>query len=277
MNELNEFLLPNSGTAKGIVISIGDNTVMGRIAGLASGLSSGETPIAKEIEHFIHLITGVAVFLGVVFFIVAFILGYHWLDAVIFLIGIIVANVPEGLLATVTVCLTLTAKRMASKNCLVKNLEAVETLGSTSTICSDKTGTLTQNRMTVAHMWFDNQIIEADTTEDQSGAQYDKTSDGFKALARVATLCNRAEFKGGQEGVPILKREVNGDASEAALLKCMELAIHDVMSYRQRNKKVCEIPFNSTNKYQVSIHETEDPNDPRYILVMKVKLPDTYT
>ncbi|XP_021944102.1 sodium/potassium-transporting ATPase subunit alpha isoform X2 [Folsomia candida] len=257
------------GTAKGIVISCGDNTVMGRIAGLASGLSSGETPIAKEIEHFIHLITGVAVFLGVVFFIVAFVLGYHWLDAVIFLIGIIVANVPEGLLATVTVCLTLTAKRMASKNCLVKNLEAVETLGSTSTICSDKTGTLTQNRMTVAHMWFDNQIIEADTTEDQSGAQYDKTSEGFKALARVAALCNRAEFKGNQEGVPILKREVNGDASEAALLKCMELAIHDIMSYRKKNKKACEVPFNSTNKYQVSIHETEDQNDPRYLLVMK--------
>jgi len=257
------------GTCKGIVISIGDNTVMGRIAGLASGLETGETPIAKEIAHFIHIITAVAVFLGVTFFVIAFILGYHWLDAVVFLIGIIVANVPEGLLATVTVCLTLTAKRMAAKNCLVKNLEAVETLGSTSTICSDKTGTLTQNRMTVAHMWFDNTIIEADTSEDQSGCQYDKSAPGWKMLSRIAALCNRAEFKTGQENVSILKREVNGDASEAALLKCVELAVGDVKGWRARNKKVCEIPFNSTNKYQVSIHETEDKNDPRYLLVMK--------
>ena len=76
---------------------------MGRIATLTSGLETGKTPIAKEIEHFIHIITGVAVFLGVTFFILAIVLGYSWLEAVIFLIGIIVANVPEGLLATVTV------------------------------------------------------------------------------------------------------------------------------------------------------------------------------
>merc|ERR1712212_491363 len=197
------------GTCIGMVVNIGDNTVMGRIAGLASGLEGGQTPIAKEIEHFIHIITAVAVFLGVSFFIIAFILGYNWLDAVIFLIGIIVANVPEGLLATVTVCLTLTAKRMAAKNCLVKNLEAVETLGSTSCICSDKTGTLTQNRMTVAHMWFDNKIVEADASEDQSGSAFDKTAAGWKTLERVACLCNRAEFKAGQEKEAILKREVN--------------------------------------------------------------------
>merc|ERR1719293_164625 len=257
------------GTAVGLVVNIGDNTVMGRIAGLASGLEGGQTPIAKEIEHFIHIITGVAVFLGVTFFIIAFILGYNWLDAVIFLIGIIVANVPEGLLATVTVCLTLTAKRMASKNCLVKNLEAVETLGSTSTICSDKTGTLTQNRMTVAHMWFDNKIVEADTSEDQSGSAFDKNAPGWKTLERVACLCNRAEFKGGQQAVSILKKEVNGDASEAAILKCTELTKGNVMDYRARNKKVCEIPFNSQNKFQVSIHETEDSNEKRYLMVMK--------
>jgi len=259
------------GTCVGMVVNIGDNTVMGRIAGLASGLEGGQTPIAKEIEHFIHIITAVAVFLGVSFFIIAFILGYNWLDAVIFLIGIIVANVPEGLLATVTVCLTLTAKRMAAKNCLVKNLEAVETLGSTSCICSDKTGTLTQNRMTVAHMWFDNKIVEADTSEDQSGSQGAawKESGGWKTLERVGMLCNRAEFKTGQENVSILKREVNGDASEAAILKCTELSHGNVMDYRKKNNKVCEIPFNSTNKFQVSIHETEDKNDNRHLLVMK--------
>merc|ERR1711868_21229 len=257
------------GTAKGMVINIGDWTVMGRIAGLASGLETGETPIAREIAHFIHLITGVAVFLGVTFFIIAFILGYNWLDAVIFLIGIIVANVPEGLLATVTVCLTLTAKRMAAKNCLVKNLEAVETLGSTSCICSDKTGTLTQNRMTVAHMWFDNKIVEADTSEDQSGSAFDKSAPGWKTLERVAMLCNRAEFKGGQNEVSILKREVNGDASEAAILKCTELTNGNVMDYRAKNKKLVEIPFNSTNKFQVSIHETSDPDEKRSLLVMK--------
>ncbi|XP_058504155.1 sodium/potassium-transporting ATPase subunit alpha-3b isoform X1 [Solea solea] len=257
------------GTARGIVICTGDRTVMGRIATLTSGLETGKTPIAKEIEHFIHIITGVAVFLGVTFFVLALVLGYSWLEAVIFLIGIIVANVPEGLLATVTVCLTLTAKRMAKKNCLVKNLEAVETLGSTSTICSDKTGTLTQNRMTVAHMWFDNQIHEADTTEDQSGASFDKSSVTWQSLARVAALCNRAQFKAGQDSITILKRDVAGDASESALLKCIELSCGSVRAMRDRNKKVAEIPFNSTNKYQLSVHETEDLNDNRYLLVMK--------
>ncbi|KAM7054780.1 sodium/potassium-transporting ATPase subunit alpha-1 isoform 2-T2 [Molossus nigricans] len=257
------------GTARGIVVYTGDRTVMGRIATLASGLEGGQTPIAAEIEHFIHLITGVAVFLGVSFFILSLILEYTWLEAVIFLIGIIVANVPEGLLATVTVCLTLTAKRMARKNCLVKNLEAVETLGSTSTICSDKTGTLTQNRMTVAHMWFDNQIHEADTTENQSGVCFDKSSVTWLALSRIAGLCNRAVFQANQENVPILKRAVAGDASESALLKCIELCCGSVKEMRERYAKIVEIPFNSTNKYQLSIHKNPNTGEPRHLLVMK--------
>uniref|UniRef100_A0A914Z0M7 Sodium/potassium-transporting ATPase subunit alpha n=1 Tax=Panagrolaimus superbus TaxID=310955 RepID=A0A914Z0M7_9BILA len=257
------------GTAKGVVVNTGDRTVMGRIAHLASDLDAGMTPIAREIEHFIHLITGVAVFLGVTFFFIAFALGYHWLTAVVFLIGIIVANVPEGLIATVTVCLTLTAKRMASKNCLVKNLEAVETLGSTSTICSDKTGTLTQNRMTVAHTWYDKNVVTCDTTENYGGrgASHDR-GQTENALLRIAALCNRAEFKPNQDKTPVLKRECTGDASEVALLKFAELSLGDVIGFRSQNPKIAEIPFNSTNKYQVSIHETSDGKQ-GYLLVMK--------
>ena len=171
-------------------------------------------------------------------------------------------------MATVTVCLTLTAKRMAKKNCLVKNLEAVETLGSTSTICSDKTGTLTQNRMTVAHMWFDNKVHEADTTEDQSGSDINyKDAATWRSLGRVAALCNRAQFLAGEESKPVLKRDVAGDASEAALLKCCELMMGNVLNIRSKNPKVCEIPFNSMNKWQLSVHEVE--NDSRYLMVMK--------
>uniref|UniRef100_A0A8C7EZ12 Sodium/potassium-transporting ATPase subunit alpha n=1 Tax=Oncorhynchus kisutch TaxID=8019 RepID=A0A8C7EZ12_ONCKI len=257
------------GVATGTVINTGDRTIIGRIASLASGVGNEKTPIAIEIEHFVDIIAGLAIFFGFTFFVVAMFIGYAFLEAMIFFMAIVVAYVPEGLLATVTVCLSLTAKRLARKNCVVKNLEAVETLGSTSVICSDKTGTLTQNRMTVAHLWFDNVIHAADTTEDQSGQSFDQSSETWRSLARVAGLCNRAIFKPNQESLPIPRRIVVGDASETALLKFTELAIGNMMEYRERFKKVVEVPFNSTNKFQLSVHELEDPMDLRYLLVMK--------
>jgi len=96
-------------------------------------------------------------------------IGNDIITSLVFCIGIIVANVPEGLLATVTVSLTLTSQRMAKKNVLVKNLESVETLGSTTCVCSDKTGTLTQNKMTVTHIFINNQELETPTCENFVG------------------------------------------------------------------------------------------------------------
>lgn len=121
------------------------------------------------------------------------------------------AQVPEGLLPTLTVVLTLTAKRLASKNCLVKNLEAVETLGSTSTICTDKTGTLTQNRMTVSHLWLagssGKQLYDADNLIGHfDNTKLDTEGLAWRSLTRVACLCSKASFGDGQAGVPVLKR-----------------------------------------------------------------------
>ncbi|KAJ9583275.1 hypothetical protein L9F63_022380 [Diploptera punctata] len=248
------------GTARGVVVSCGDHTAMGRVAGLTTSLHARKTPIAKELRHFIHLITCFALFLGITFFLITLLLGYSWLEAVLFLIGIIVANVPEGLLATVTVCLSLTAKRMASKNCLVKNLEAVETLGSTSTICSDKTGTLTQNRMTVTHIWLDNKILEVKIMKKRHVSEF-----MFSVLIRCAALCSCAEFKPGQGNVPVSERSVNGDASEAAIIKFVENATGKLSILRSNYKKVCEMPFSSTTKLQISVHE----DGKSHLVVMK--------
>ena len=114
------------GSGRGLVISTGEKTVIGRIAGIASDLKLRETYISKEINHFIKNMIYFAIVLGISFFFIAISLGYHWLDAVIFLIGTVVAMVPEGLLVTITVSLALSAQKLAAKNCLVKNLETVE-------------------------------------------------------------------------------------------------------------------------------------------------------
>ncbi|XP_055356759.1 sodium/potassium-transporting ATPase subunit alpha-2-like isoform X2 [Paramacrobiotus metropolitanus] len=257
------------GSAIGIVVRTGERTIMGRIAKLAAAVETDLTPLAIEMHRFVKIMTCLAAFMGLLFFVIALAQGQNILPAFVFLIGVIVANVPEGILPATTVALALTAKRMARMNCLVKNLAAVETLGSTSVICSDKTGTLTQNRMTVAHLWVNNTIIECDTTEDQSkNIKVKIDSPTMKAVLRCLTLCNRAIFKPDQNSVHIMKRETIGDASESAMLKYTQIHVGDVLGYREKNRKVCEIPFNSTNKYQISIHESAD-YDGEYLLVMK--------
>ena len=150
-----------AGTGLGVVIKTGDSTVIGRIAGLASSTENLQTTLSIEIEKFTRIITALAILWGIVFLFFGFLYGYPAVTNVINAIGIIVANVPEGMLATVTIALALTAQRMAKKFVLVKNLEAVETLGSTSCICSDKTGTLTQNVMSVSQIYYNKQIVDA--------------------------------------------------------------------------------------------------------------------
>ena len=280
------------GTGAGVVIAVGDNTFMGRIAHLAQVAEAEETTLGREIARFVKMISFVAFGIGLTFFILGALQGHSVLDCVIYMIGIIVANVPEGLLATVTVGLTLTAKRMTEKNVLVKNLESVETLGSTTCICSDKTGTLTQNQMTVRHVWYDGKVFEAPSMENTKDVPYNPQASTFQLLQRCAVLCNEAVFDMGvpasldlsrQEKAalspveaerklqlkqkqyiselsekPYSKRPTTSSASEGALIKFFQ-PITPVEETRDQDflyfgdRKIC-IPFNSTIKHQVSVH-----------------------
>lgn len=189
------------GNGVGVVINTGDRTVIGQIANLAQSAETAETPLSTEIDRFIKIISAVAIILGVTFFILGIIYGYDIITNLVFAIGIIVANVPEGLLATVTVSLALTAKRMAKKKVLVKNLESVETLGSTSCICSDKTGTLTQNVMTVSSLWYSGELRDASvnyqTFKNSKGdveIDYDVNDETCKELVKTVALSTKAFF-----------------------------------------------------------------------------------
>ena len=256
------------GYAKGVVINTGDLTVVGRLTSYSIEHERKETPISKEVSNFMHLVTVSAVALAVLLFIVAFLVGYHWMDAILFMIGIIVSIVPEGMLALVTIALSVSAKRMSSKNCLVKNLEAVETLGATSVIVTDKTGTLTSNKLTVAHVWVDNQIGEIDTSaEENPTVSFNTGSGSWKNMARVAVLCNAGQFK-EDDGLPVMLRETSGDPTETALLRCVEAVEGNTGVFRQMHRNVLHIPFNPMTRIQVSIHECSDYKTHGYLACM---------
>ncbi len=228
--------------------------------------------------------------MGVAFFLIGWLYKQSSVfTSIIFAISIIVANVPEGLLVTVTVCLTLTAKRMAKKQVLVKNLEGVETLGSTSCICSDKTGTLTQNIMTVVQVVYGQKdgihIEDCESSFTKGNKTMDENSLGFQALQRCATLCNVAIFQAdkslpfkrlAQQGdnsyIQVVNWKAIGNASEIAMIKLCQ-PFRDVDEYREQNPCIFKIPFNSKNKYQVHVCIQEQyglPQDnvgPRVVLM----------
>lgn len=128
---------------------------------MASSAEVRETTLQRDVDLFIKIVGCIAVGMGLLFFIIDIILGYTISTNIVLMIGIVTGNIPEGLLITLTVTLALAARRMADVKVLVKNMQSVETLGSTSCICSDKTGTLTQNRMTVSHLFYNAMIYEA--------------------------------------------------------------------------------------------------------------------
>jgi sodium/potassium-transporting ATPase subunit alpha len=237
--------LVQSGEGRVLVCNTGMSTQIGSIVALTKATEETETPIHRELSYFIEVISAIAIFLGMLFFVISVVTGNSAIASLIFAIGIIVANVPEGLLPTVTLALTMASKRMATKNALIKNLESVETLGSTTVICTDKTGTLTQNRLGV------NTVVLGGREYTASDRSVTDDPIGDYALQCMA-LCNAADLT--DDGF-------SGDATDGALLLYVN-EIADLGAIR-RAEKLSEQPFDYAARRMIATCCAPDDAAPR--------------
>ncbi len=218
------------GSGQALALATGMATEFGKIAHLNAGVEPGLSPLQQEIVRVTRLVAVIATALGLVFFGLGYGIGRGFWQNFLFAVGIIVANVPEGLLPTVTLSLAMGAQRLARKKALIKNLNSVETLGSVTVICSDKTGTLTENRMAVKEMWVPG--------GPRSGRQF-----GHQMLLTIAGLCNNAVFSAG---------EYRGDPTEVALLQAVRELKAEIPGER-----LAEVPFDADRKRMTTVHRVQ--------------------
>jgi sodium/potassium-transporting ATPase subunit alpha len=233
------------GHARILVVNTGRNTKIGGISELSQRVHADLTPMQKELRLFVRKITYLALGIGAVFFGIGFIIGDSFWTNLVFAIGIIVANVPEGLLPTVTLALTQASLRMAKRNAVVKDILSVETLGSTTVICTDKTGTLTQNRLHVEKLFMDFEDYEADRID--SGHRH-RTA---WTLQEIMALCNEAVATVDEDGNPAF----SGDPADVALARFVD-RLHGYTALRQRYRLQYSRPFDARAKFMTATYAT---------------------
>jgi P-type Ca2+ transporter type 2C len=244
-----------AGTGKAVVYAIGDATEFGRIYRLTTEAPQPQTPLQRQVAIMARRVSGAALAIGAVLFALQSGSGTPLVEAFVFAIGVMVACVPEGLPATLSVSLAVGVRRMARRHALVKRLLAVEALGSTTVICTDKTGTLTQAEMTVQKCWA------GDRSYVVSGVGYaprgEVTPDDapVRELLRVAALCSDARLlpPAGEAGWRVL-----GDPTEGALLAAAAKAGIDVAAEEAAAPRVSEHPFDPVRKLMTTIHKVGD-------------------
>jgi sodium/potassium-transporting ATPase subunit alpha len=232
--------LVQSGNGAAVIYGTGMNTQLGKIAQLTKVTEDVESPLRKELNHFIKIISVIALTLGITFFITGFFAGNKFMANMIFAIGIIVANVPEGLLPTVTLCLSMASKKMAKKMALIKNLDSVETLGSTTVICTDKTGTITENRISVNTILMN---MDERNVYEKNISQIT----GLEKLFKISVLCNNAKLDE--------KDYYIGDPTEGALLLFARSFV-DIAQLHAEHVRVHEYPFDSQTKRMMTVNRS---------------------
>ena len=223
-----------SGQARAVVYATGMHTEFGRIAHLTQTAGEATSPLQREIAWLSRVVALLATGIGVVFFLIGQALGLPFWENLLFAIGIIVANVPEGLLPTVTLSLAMATQRMAKRNALVRHLPAVEALGSTTVILSDKTGTLTQNRMAVRRLWLGGGVYAPDDV-----AALPRLASEHRALFVNAALCHNLK-EIAHDG----QHEWAGDPMELALAEMGRRTAGSLTGHA----RVDELPFDTDRK-----------------------------
>jgi potassium/sodium efflux P-type ATPase len=254
----------SEGNGKAVIMEIGMRTEFGKIAGLTQNMKEVQSPLQKELNRLTKQISVIAISFGVFFFVAALLLVKEPMaSAFIFALGMIVAFIPEGLLPTVTLSLAMAVQRMSKRNALVKKLSSVETLGSTTVICTDKTGTLTQNEMTVNHLWLADREYEVTGVgyspkgEIITGGKKVKASDNedMRLLLTGAALCSNARLlPPGEESA---RYTVLGDPTEACLGVVAEKAGINVAKQAELTPRLRELPFESRRKRMTTVHRLQ--------------------
>lgn len=276
-DDLTRFEVPNlifagttvtSGSARAIVTAIGMETEFGKIANLTQNMKEEKSPLQKELDLLTKQISLIALSIGIFFFLSAVFFVHDPLaQSFIFALGMIVAFIPEGLLPTVTLSLAMAVQRMAKEHALVKKLSAVETLGSTSVICSDKTGTLTQNEMTVSNVWLATKEFEVTGLgySSEGNIRYKDEvvravdNSDLKLLLNGASLCSNARIVPPNEEND--RYTVLGDPTEACLGVAAQKAGIDLDELMKEQPRVRELPFDSTRKRMTTVHQLEHEID----------------
>ncbi|KAI9924074.1 hypothetical protein ASPWEDRAFT_38538 [Aspergillus wentii DTO 134E9] len=254
-----------NGNAVGIVVLTGSRSVMGRIAKMTSSVKEKPTLIQKEITRFVKIIICMtAILAGAILFTWVGWLRvdhYDFMNVVSMLnnvMGCVVAFIPEGMPVGVALTFMMIAKRMKQANILPKGLATVETLGCVNVICSDKTGTLTQNKMSVKSLG----LVDKEYSVDDILMAKEKPAslpEALDDLLRASVLCNDAFFDPTMMTLPINEREVNGNATDAAVLRFAESVKLGAGSQLLPYERVHQIPFNSKNKWMLTMHQ--DPKN----------------
>ena len=234
------------GRGSGIVTKTGMNTEIGQIAGMLEDDDTSDTPLKRKLNAVGKILTIIGLIICVLIFAIGAFYGRPLLPQFLVAISLAISIIPEGLPATATIIMALGVQRMSKEHALIKNLPAVETLGNATVICSDKTGTLTLNKMTVTHLANGDDFLNKKILKAQKAV---KNNNAYKDLMYAASLCNDASLS------PASPEEIIGDPTEGALIPLAQDFGYSVSSLRKEYPRLGEYPFDSIRKRMSTIHE----------------------